>query len=30
MTPQTQDRIYNKTIFDSTIRYINAQITYEK
>jgi hypothetical protein len=25
--PQTSDHIYNKTISDSTIRYVNAQIT---
>jgi hypothetical protein len=30
MFPQTRDRLYNKTISDSTIRYINAQITEEK
>jgi hypothetical protein len=28
--PQTQDRIYDKTNTNSTIRYVNAQITQEK
>jgi hypothetical protein len=26
MIPETRDHIYNKTISDSAIRYINAQI----